>query len=83
MTFVQIVDRTHIRIREWERGTGETLGCGTGCCSAAVVANRLALCAESVEVWQPGGKLLVDLDAQGTVSMTGPSEIVFEGDISV
>lgn len=83
VTFAQIVDRTHIRIREWERGTGETLGCGTGCCSAAVVANRLALCAENVEVCQPGGKLQVEIGAQGTVSMTGPSDIVFEGDIFV
>lgn len=80
VTFARILDNTHIRIREWERGTGETLGCGTGCCSAVVAANRLALCAESVEVWQPGGKLQVDLDEQRTVSMTGPAHIVYQGE---
>ena len=80
VTFAQILDNAHIRIREWERGTGETLGCGTGCCSAVVVANRLALCERSVEVWQPGGKLHVTLEKQATVSMTGPVHIVYQGE---
>lgn len=80
VTFARILDEGHIRIREWERGTGETLACGTGCCSAAVVANRLGLCTQSVEVRQPGGWLQVDLDGQGTVSMTGPAHLIYQGE---
>ena len=60
VTFAQILDQGHIRIREWERNCGETLGCGTGCCAAVVVANRLGLCGRRVEVQQPGGPLAVE-----------------------
>ncbi|MDE6518211.1 MAG: hypothetical protein K2L18_10260 [Acetatifactor sp.] len=74
-----MLDNTYICIREWERGTGETPGCGTGCCSV-VMANRLALCERSVEVWQPGGKRQVVLDEQDTVSMAGPAYIVYQGE---
>ncbi len=82
VTFAQILDERHIRIREWERGTGETLACGTGCCSAAVVANRLGLCAKSVEVWQPGGQLQVGLDEREGVIMMGPVHFVYQGEYS-
>ena len=82
VTFARILDERHIRIREWERGTGETLACGTGCCSAAVVANRLGLCAQSVEVWQPGGQLQVDLDEREGVLMMGPVHFVYQGEYS-
>lgn len=80
VTFAQILDESHIRIREWERGTGETLGCGTGCCSAVVVGNLLSLCGRSVEVEQPGGVLYVEWDEKDVVHMTGPSHIVFQGE---
>lgn len=82
VTFARILDERHIRIREWERGTGETLACGTGCCSAAVVANRLGLCAQSVEVWQPGGQLQVGLDEREGVLMMGPVHFVYQGEYS-
>lgn len=82
VTFARILDERHIRIREWERGTGETLACGTGCCSAAVVANRLGLCAQSVEVWQPGWQLQVDLDEREGVLMMGPVHFVYQGEYS-
>lgn len=82
VTFARILDERHIRIREWERGTGETLACGTGCCSAAVVANRLGLCAKSVEVWQPGGQLQVGLDEREGVLMMGPVHFVYQGEYS-
>ena len=83
VTFAQVVDRGHIRIREWERGTGETLGCGTGCCTAAVAAALLGRCGRRVEVAQPGGVLLVDWrEEDGRVRMTGPSHTVFEGVLS-
>lgn len=79
VTFAQILDEEHIRIREWERGTGETLGCGTGCCSALVVANLLGLCGRKAEVFQPGGSLFVEWDDADIMHMTGPSHIVYEG----
>lgn len=80
VTFAQVVDESHIRIREWERGTGETLGCGTGCCSAVVVSNVLGLCGRSVDVKQPGGVLHVEWALDDVVHMTGPSHIVFQGE---
>lgn len=80
VTFAQVIDRAHIRIREWERGTGETLGCGTGCCTAAVAAALLGRCDRRVAVEQLGGTLLVHWrEEDGHVRMTGPSHTVFEG----
>lgn len=80
VTFAQIVDETHIKIREWERGTGETLGCGTGCCSAVVFANILGMGARVVDVEQPGGVLHVEWDEEDVIHMTGPSHVVFQGE---
>ena len=80
VTFAQVVDEGHIRIREWERGTGETLGCGTGCCTAVVIGARLGRCGSSVLVAQPGGVLKVEQHEDGSVSMQGPSHIVFQGE---
>lgn len=80
VTFAQVVDDRHIKIREWERGTGETLGCGTGCCTAVVIAHLLGKCMRDVAVEQPGGVLYVRWDEEGNVHMTGPSHIVYEGE---
>lgn len=80
VTFVEVVDDTHLKIREWERGTGETLGCGTGCCSAVVVMHLLGRCARKAEVQQIGGILQVEWDEHDVVHMTGPSHIVYEGE---
>lgn len=80
VTFAQIVDRKHIKIREWERGCGETIGCGTGCCTAAVFANRLGYCDREVEVMQIGGPLNVIWDEENRVHMIGPSTVVYEGE---
>lgn len=80
VTFAQITDSSHIRIREWERGTGETLGCGTGCCSALVIGALLGKCDSCVEVSQPGGILYVEWLEDGSVSMRGPAHIVFQGE---
>lgn len=80
VTFAQPVDETHVRIREWERGTGETIGCGTGCCSAVVVLHKMGLCGKKVDVEQPGGVLHVEWDEAGIVHMTGPSHVVYEGE---
>ncbi|MBE5935717.1 MAG: diaminopimelate epimerase [Lachnospiraceae bacterium] len=84
VTFAKVINRNYIKMREWERGTGETIGCGTGCCTAFVVANRLGLVDDEAEVEQIGGNLKVKWDKQtGDVYMTGPSHTVFESEIEV
>ena len=80
VTFACVIDRKNIQIREWERGCGETIGCGTGCCTALVFANRLGLCDKEATVMQIGGPLEVKWDDKGFVHMKGPSHIVFEGE---
>jgi len=82
--FMQIVDRGHIRLRVYERGTGETLACGTGACAAVVSGIRLGLLDPRVEVDTRGGRLTIEWQG-GTshVMMTGPAETVFEGEIEL
>ena len=80
VTFAQIIDDKHIKIREWERGTGETIGCGTGCCTAVVYGHILGKCGRNVDVEQIGGTLHVDWDEDESVRMTGPSHIVYDGE---
>lgn len=84
VTFAQVVDRNTIKIREWERGTGETIGCGTGCCTATVAAVLTGRCDRKVSVHQIGGVLETNWDEQtGTMFMKGPSHTVFESEIDV
>lgn len=82
--FMQVLDSTHIRLRVFERGAGETLACGTGAC-AAVVAGRLAHgLDEHVRVSVPGGELTISWAGEGqSVWMTGPGETVFTGEIDL
>lgn len=82
--FVQIVDRNHVKMRVWERGTGETLACGTGCCATAVACVLNGLTDEDVEVEVLGGKIQIRWDRDANlVYMTGPAQIVFEGEINI
>lgn len=84
VTFAQIIDENYIKIREWERGTGETLGCGTGCCATVVIGHLLGKCKREVSVEQIGGNLGVNWDKDtNTVFMDGPSHTVFEAEIEV
>lgn len=80
VTFARIVSDNEIQIREWERGCGETLGCGTGCCAALVTANRLGLCGRQAVVHQPGGSLYVEWDEEEQIHMKGPSHLVCRGE---
>ena len=80
VTFAQVVSDSRIKIREWERGTGETIGCGTGCCTAVVYAHLLGKCGRIVDVEQIGGPLHVEWDENDHVHMTGPSYVVYEGE---
>ena len=79
---MRIIDRNHIQMRVWERGTGETLACGTGCCASAVASVLNGLTDRKVCVSLAGGEIDVEWDeASGSVFMTGPAETVFEGEI--
>ena len=81
---VQVVDRSHIKLRVFERGAGETLACGTGACAAVVAGIRLGLLERRVDVQTHGGILTIEWQGEGQpVLMTGPATTVFEGDIEV
>lgn len=84
VTFATVINKNYIRMREWERGTGETIGCGTGCCTAFVTANILGHCEKTAEVEQIGGILNVRWDEESNhVFMKGPSHTVFEAEIEI
>ena len=73
-------DRGHIRLRVWERGTGETLACGTGACATAVAGVLNGLTDREVDIILTGGTLHVNWDeTTGHVMMTGPAEFVCDG----
>jgi len=80
--FVKVLDRNNVQMRVWERGTGETLACGTGCCATAVACILNGLTDEEVTVHVLGGKIKIFWDRESNlVYMTGPAETVFEGEI--
>jgi diaminopimelate epimerase len=82
--FLQVVDRTHVRLRVWERGAGETLACGTGACAAVVAGIRLGRLDNRVDVQTRGGVLTIAWDGPGhPVRMTGPAVTVFEGETEI
>lgn len=88
--FMQIVNTHHIRLRVFERGSGETLACGTGACAAVVAGIRLGLLQSPVKVSMRGGELSITwagdshLDKTNVpVWMTGPAVTVFEGEIEI
>jgi diaminopimelate epimerase len=83
-SFMQTIDRSHVRLRVWERGAGETLGCGSGACAAVVAGRRCGMLDETVEVSLPGGALSVTWVGEGEpVWLTGPARTVFEGTIEL
>ncbi len=82
--FMQIVDESHIRLRVFERGAGETLACGTGACAAMVIGRLQGHLADEVQVDLPGGNLQISWQGEASpVMMTGPATTVFEGKITV
>ncbi len=82
--FMQIVSRTQLRLRVYERGAGETLACGTGACAAVVAGIRLGWLDRRVDVRSRGGSLSIDWQADdANVLMTGPAQTVFEGEIEL
>jgi len=83
--FLQVVDRSHARLRVYERGAGETLACGTGACAAVVAGIRLGRFGARVDVETRGGILTIEWagGASDPVLMTGPAVTVFAGEIDV
>ena len=81
--FMQIIDRGHIRLRVFERGSGETLACGSGACAAVVVGQRRGFLDDTVRVDLPGGSLSIRYTGQGGILMTGPAAHVYDGRIEI
>ncbi len=82
--FMQVLDPAHIRLRVYERGSGETLACGTGACAAVAVGRRWRLLGECVRVSLPGGDLVVEWQQESQpIWMKGPAVSVYEGEIDL
>ncbi len=81
MMWCRVIDKCHLELRIWERGAGETWGCGTGACAAAVAAIRhgFAKQGEPISVISKGGKLTIEWREGEAIRMTGPAEFVYEG----
>jgi diaminopimelate epimerase len=81
--FIQVIDPKTIRMRVWERGSGETLACGTGASAVAVAADMKGIVEKKVTIQLIGGDLAIELHEDGHVYMTGPAEEVFTGIINL
>ena len=82
--FMQVVSRTQIALRVFERGAGETLACGTGPCAAVVAGIRLGWLDGKVDVHTRGGLLTIEWPgSESSVMMTGPAQTVYEGEIDL
>ncbi len=78
--FAQVIDRTHLSMRVWERGSGETLACGTGACATLVAAVLNGLCERKVRIQLLGGTLEIEWrEADNHIYMTGPARFSFDG----
>lgn len=79
--FIKVIDRSHIQMRVWERGSGETMACGTGACAAVVAGVLNNLTDREVNVWLPGGTLKIRWDeVTNHVFLTGPAEFICDGE---
>ncbi len=81
--FMQVVSRTEVRLRVYERGAGETLACGSGACAAVVIGQRRGLLDQQVTVHLPGGSLQIEYAGTDGIRMTGPASRVYDGTIEV
>lgn len=81
--FIEIVNYDLIRMRVWERGSGETMACGTGASAVAVVASQKGLSGKNVTVSLTGGDLFIEWHENNHVYMTGPAVEVFNGTVSI
>ena len=82
--FVELIDKSNIKVKVWERGCGPTLACGTGACACLVVTSKLGKTFNNANVYLPGGKLEIEWPNQaGPVFMQGPALKVFSGEIDI
>lgn len=82
--FMQIIDRSTVKLRVFERGVGETLACGSGACAAAAVGQIQGKLDQDVKVSLPGGDLQIRWPGMDqTLKMTGPAQFVFDGKIHI
>lgn len=81
--WVNVINKHEIAMRVWERGSGETMACGTGACAAAVAAMDQGLTENEVTVHLRGGDLFIRRDKQGVIYMTGPAQEVFRGTLNL
>ncbi len=81
--FIEILDKNHIKMRVYERGTGETLACGTGACASVVASVLNNLTDRTVNVKLLGGSLNINYNEDGHVYMTGEATTVFTGEIDL
>ena len=82
--FVELIDKSNIKVKVWERGCGPTLACGTGACACLVVSSILDKTLDNANVYLPGGKLSIEWPNQtGPVYMQGPALRVFSGEIDI
>ena len=78
--FMQVISSSQIRLRVYERGTGETLACGTGACAAVVAGIRAGLLDSEVKVQLPGGELIIEWNGPNSpVVMHGPAVMLYDG----
>ena len=82
--FIQIIDEHTLKMRVWERGSGETFACGTGASAALAVTARLGLCADEADLILRGGTLHIEWDREtDLLYMTGPATFVFDGEVEI
>ena len=82
--FVQIIDQNTLKMRVWERGSGETFACGTGATAVLAVTSLLGLCADEADVILRGGTLHIQWDRKANLLyMTGPATFVFDGEVDI
>ena len=82
--FIQIIDEHTLKMRVWERGSGETFACGTGASAALAVTAKLGLCADEADLILRGGMLHIEWDREtDLLYMTGPATFVFDGEVEI
>jgi diaminopimelate epimerase len=83
--FVQVIDKDHLRMRVWERGSGVTMACGTGACASTAAAVSKGYCRpdDPVSVELDGGTLEITIKSDGTAMMNGPAALIYEGETEI
>lgn len=82
--FIQIIDDHTLKMRVWERGSGETFACGTGASAALAVTAKLGFCADEADLILRGGTLHIEWDRKtDLLYMTGPATFVFDGEVEI